>query len=98
MNKVLFTLCVVLALLFGLALWRLDYITDVKNKINVEKELCLTEKKTCLNEKEEYKNAQISSGKLIKELRSNGIKSSANVDCGDVALPEYVVRVFDKLK
>lgn len=82
---------IVLAILAGLALWRVDYLT----KKNVTLEL---EKKTYLDEMEGYKNAQISSSKLIKELQSAKAQSKTDTDCSDTPLPEYVVRVFDKLK
>lgn len=91
MTKFLIGLVVALCVCLGLALWSRDGLIKENAKL-------IEEKNQCLEDKEEYKNAQISSSKLIKELRSNGVKSSANVDCGYVALPEYVVRVFDKLK
>lgn len=91
MNKIMITLCVFLALCVGLALWRVDVLT--KRNATLE-----TEKKACIEEKEGYKNAQISSSKLIKELRSEKAKLNNNIDCYNVALPEYVIRVFDKLK
>lgn len=82
---------IVLAVLAGLALWRVDYLT----KENVTLEI---EKKTYLDEMEGYKNAQISSSKLIKELQSAKAQSKTDTDCSDTPLPEYVIRVFDKLK
>lgn len=82
---------IVLAILAGLALWRVDYLT----KENVTLEI---EKKTYLDEMEGYKNAQISSSKLIKELQSAKAQSKTDTDCSDTPLPEYVIRVFDKLK
>lgn len=82
---------IVLAVLAGLALWRVDYLT----KENVTLEI---EKKTYLDEMEGYKNAQISSSKLIKELQSAKVQSKTDTDCSDTPLPEYVIRVFDKLK
>lgn len=82
---------IILAVLAGLAIWRVDYLTKENTRLEVEK-------KACLDEKEGYKNAQVSSSKLIKELRSKRVEQSPAVDCNDVALPEYVVRVFDKLK
>ena len=91
MTKYLVTFCVVLTILLGLAIWRLDYLTKQNTKITLEK-------KACLDEKEGYKNAQISSSKLIKELRSERAKQTSVVDCHNYALPEYVVRVFDQLK
>lgn len=80
-----------MAILTGLALWRVDYLT----KKNVTLEL---EKKTYLDEMEGYKNAQISSSKLIKELQSAKAEHKVDADCSDTPLPEYVTRVFDKLK
>jgi hypothetical protein len=68
-----------------------DYLT----KKNVTLEI---EKKTYLDEMEGYKNAQISSSKLIKELQSAKAQSKTDTDCSDTPLPEYVTRVFDKLK
>ena len=82
---------IVLSILVGLAFWRVDYLT----KKNVTLEI---EKKTYLDEMEGYKNAQISSSKLIKELQSAKAQSKTDTDCSDTPLPEYVVRVFDKLK
>ena len=82
---------IVLAILAGLALWRVDYLT----KKNVTLEI---EKKTYLDEMEGYKNAQISSSKLIKELQSAKAEQKVDTDCSDIPLPEYVTRVFDKLK
>ena len=91
MKRYLVTFCVILTILLGLAIWRLDYLTKQNTKITLEK-------KACLEEKENYKNAQVSSSKLIKELRSEKAKLNTNIDCYNVALPEYVIRVFDKLK
>lgn len=91
MTKYLVTFCVILTILLGLAIWRLDYLTKQNTKITLERN-------TCLDEKEGYKNAQISSSKLIKELRSEKAKQTSVVDCHNYALPEYVVRVFDQLK
>ena len=82
---------ILLSVLVGLAFWRVDYLT----KKNVTLEI---EKKTFLDEMEGYKNAQISSSKLIKELQSAKAQSKTDTDCSDTPLPEYVVRVFDKLK
>lgn len=82
---------ILLSVLVGLAFWRVDYLT----KKNVTLEI---EKKTYLDEMEGYKNAQISSSKLIKELQSAKAQSKTDTDCSDTPLPEYVVRVFDKLK
>ena len=84
-------LVIVLAVLAGLALWRVDYLTKKNMTLEIEK-------KTNLDEMEGYKNAQISSSKLIKELQSAKAQSKTDTDCSDIALPEYVVRVFDKLK
>ena len=81
----------ILGVLLGLACWRIDALT----KQNAVLE---TEVKTLIKEKESYKDAQISSSKLIKELRIERAKQSPNVDCSSIALPEYVVRVFDQLK
>jgi hypothetical protein len=75
----------------GLALWRVDVLTKENSRLE-------TEKNACIEEREGYKNAQISSSKLIKELRLEKVKQTSDVDCYTVALPEYVIRVFDKLK
>lgn len=91
MTKYIAILCAFLAVCVGLALWRVDALTKQNARLE-------TEKKACLDEKESYKNAQISSSKLIKELRSKKAKLNNNIDCYNVALPEYVIRVFDKLK
>ena len=77
--------------LVGLAYWRIDYLTRQNATLKAERDVCL-------NQREEDKNAQISSSKLIKELRSSKAQPTSVVDCDNVALPEYVVRVFDKLK
>ena len=82
---------VFLVVCVGLALWRVDYLTKQNAKITLERN-------TCIEEKENYRNAQVSSSKLIKELRSEKAKLNTNIDCYNVALPEYVIRVFDKLK
>ena len=82
---------IVLSILVGLAFWRVDYLTRQNTSLEIEK-------KTYLDEMEGYKNAQISSSKLIKELQSAKAQSKTDTDCSDTPLPEYVVRVFDKLK
>ena len=82
---------IVLSILVGLAFWRVDYLTRQNTSLEIEK-------KTYLDEMEGYKNAQISSSKLIKELQSAKVQSKTDTDCSDTPLPEYVVRVFDKLK
>ena len=82
---------IVLGVLLGLACWRIDTLTK-------ENAVLETEVKTLTKEKESYKDAQISSSKLIKELRIERAKQSPDVDCGSIALPEYVIRVFDQLK
>ena len=84
-------LVIVLSVLVGLAFWRVDYLTRQNTSLEIEK-------KTFLDEMEGYKNAQISSSKLIKELQSAKAQSKTDTDCSDTPLPEYVVRVFDKLK
>jgi hypothetical protein len=82
---------ILLSVLVGLAFWRVDYLTRQNTSLEIEK-------KTYLDEMEGYKNAQISSSKLIKELQSAKVQSKTDTDCSDTPLPEYVVRVFDKLK
>ena len=82
---------ILLSILVGLAFWRVDYLTRQNTSLEIEK-------KTYLDEMEGYKNAQISSSKLIKELQSAKAQSKTDTDCSDTPLPEYVVRVFDKLK
>lgn len=91
MTKYIAILSVFLAVCVGLALWRVDVLTNENARLE-------TEKKACLDEKEGYKNAQISSSKLIKELRSERAKQTSVVDCHNYALPAYVIRVFDQLK
>ena len=91
MTKYMIALAVFLAVCVGLALWRIDCLTKENARLEIEK-------KACLEEKEGYKNAQVSSSKLIKKLRTERVKQSSAVDCSDVALPEYVIRVFDQLK
>ena len=91
MTKYIVAFSVFLVVCVGLALWRVDVLTKENTRIE-------TEKKACLDEKEGYKNAQISSGKLIKELRSERAKQTSVVDCHNYALPEYVIRVFEQLK
>ena len=82
---------ILLSVLVGLAFWRVDYLTRQNTSLEIEK-------KTYLDEMEGYKNAQISSSKLIKELQSAKVQSKTDTDCSDTPLPEYVIRVFDKLK
>ena len=82
---------ILLSILVGLAYWRVDYLTRQNTSLEIEK-------KTYLDEMEGYKNAQISSSKLIKELQSAKVQSKTDTDCSDTPLPEYVIRVFDKLK
>lgn len=91
MTKYVVAFSVFLVVCVGLALWRVDVLTKENARLE-------TEKKACLDEKESYKNAQISSSKLIKTLRSERAKQTSVVDCHTFALPEYVVRVFDQLK
>lgn len=91
MTKYMVAFSVFLAVCAGLALWRVDVLTKENARLEAEK-------KACLDEKEGYKNAQISSSKLIKELRSERAKHTSVVDCHNYALPEYVIRVFDQLK
>ena len=91
MTKYIVALCAFLAVCVGLALWRVDVLTKENARLE-------TEKNACLDEKESYKNAQISSSKLIKELRSERAKQTSVVDCYNYALPEYVGRVFEQLK
>ena len=82
---------ILLSILVGLAYWRVDYLTRQNTSLEIEK-------KTYLDEMEGYKNAQISSSKLIKELQSAKAEQKVDTDCSDIPLPEYVIRVFDKLK
>jgi cell division protein FtsB len=82
---------IVLSVLVGLAFWRVDYLTKQNTTLELEK-------KAYLQDMEGYKNAQISSSKLIKELQSAKAQSKTDTDCSDTPLPEYVTRVFDKLK
>ena len=91
MTKYMVAFSVFLVVCVGLSLWRVDYLTKQNARLE-------SEKNTCLEEKENYKNAQVSSSRLIKELRSEKAKLNTNIDCYNVALPEYVIRVFDKLK
>ena len=82
---------ILLSVLVGLAFWRVDYLTRQNTSLEIEK-------KAYLQDMEGYKNAQISSSKLIKELQSAKAKQKVDTDCSDTPLPEYVIRVFDKLK
>ena len=91
MTKYIAILCAFLVVCVGLALWRVDYLTKQNARLEAEKN-------ACIEEKENYKNAQISSSKLIKELRSERVKQTSVVDCYNYALPEYVGRVFEQLK
>ena len=91
MTKYMVALAVFLTVCVGLALWRIDCLIKENTTLEIEKN-------ECLKDKEEYKNAQVSSSKLIKTLRLERSKQSAVVDCSDTPLPEYVVRVFDQLK
>ena len=91
MTKYMIAFSVFLVVCVGLSFWRVDYLTKQNARLEAEKN-------ACIEEKENYKNAQVSSSKLIKELRSEKVKLNTNIDCYNVALPEYVIRVFDKLK
>lgn len=91
MTKYIIAIAVFLAIALGLSLWRVDNLTKKNTKLEIEKN-------TCLEEKENYKNAQISSSQLIKELRVKRVEQSPVVDCSNTPLPEYVIGVFSKLK
>lgn len=91
MNKYIITLAVFLAIALGLSLWRIDSLTKQNTTLKIEKN-------ACIKEKENYKNAQVSSSKLIKELRLKRVEQSPVVDCSNTPLPEYVIGVFNKLK
>lgn len=55
----------------------------------------------CLQEKDNYEIAQISSSKLIKELREKSTKvvsKECNIDCYNIPLPDYVKQLFEQLK
>ena len=91
MTKFLIGLVVALGVCLGLALWSRDGLIKENAKL-------IEEKNQCLEDKEGYKNAQVASSKLVKELRSERAKQSSVVDCSNYALPEYVTRVFEQLK
>lgn len=91
MTKYMIALSVFLAVCVGLALWRVDVLVKENTRLEIEKN-------ECLKDKEGYKNAQMASSKLVKELRTERVKQSADVDCYNFALPEYVTGVFEQLK
>lgn len=91
MTKYIAILCAFLAVCMGLAIWRVDYLTKQNARLEIEK-------KACLEEKEGYKNAQISSSKLIKELRQKAIADKPVVDCYNSPMPKFVVDELSKLK
>ena len=91
MTKYIAILCAFFFFFVGLALWRVDFLRKENARLAAEKN-------ACIEEKENYKNAQVSSSKLIKELRSERAKQTSVVDCYNYALPEYVGRVFEQLK
>ena len=91
MTKYMVALAVFLTVCVGLALWRIDCLIKENTTLEIEK-------KACLEDKEEYKNAQVSSSKLIKKLRSEQVKQSTVEDCSNIALPAYVMGVFSELK
>ena len=91
MTKFLVGLIVALGICLGLSLWSRDGL--IKENTRLEEE-----KSQCLKDKEGYKNAQMASSKLVKELRTERVKQSADVDCYNFALPEYVTGVFEQLK
>ena len=91
MTKYMVALALFLTVCVGLALWKIDCLIKENTRLEIEKN-------ACIEEKEGYANAQVASSKLIKELRVERTKQSVVVDCSDTPLPEYVIRVYDKLK
>lgn len=91
MTKYMVALALFLTLCVGLSLWKIDSLVRENTTLEIEKN-------ACLEEKEEYKNAQVSSSKLIKKLRTEQVKQSPVEDCSNIALPSYVMGVFSELK
>lgn len=57
-----------------------------------------SELKTCQKELKGAQDAEISSGKLIKELRQKALADKPTVDCYNSPMPDYVVSQLSKLK
>ena len=69
----------------------LKYLNNALDNEKVARKLCETQLK-------EKTDAQISSSKLIKELRKKALADKPVVDCYNSPMPEYVGRVFEQLK
>jgi hypothetical protein len=57
-----------------------------------------TELKTCQKELKGAQDAEISSSKLIKELRQKALADKPAVDCYNSPMPDFIVNELSKLK
>ena len=87
MGKYILILILLCITLFSWALWERDNKITYKNNYN-----------SCLQEKEDYKNAQISSSKLIKKLREEASKDKPPVDCYNSPMPDSIRELLINLK
>jgi hypothetical protein len=69
----------------------IKYLNNALDKEKVARKLCETQLK-------EKTDAEISSSKLIKELRQKALADKPVVDCYNSPMPEYVVSELSKLK
>ena len=70
------------------------YIKYTNNALASEKEA----RKQCEQELKGAKDAEISSSKLIKELRKKAEQDTPVVDCYHSRMPDYVIEQLQKLK
>lgn len=70
------------------------YIKYINDALASEK----TARKQCENQLKEKKDAEISSSKLIKELRQKAEQYKPVVDCFHSRMPDYVINELSKLK
>lgn len=87
MGKYILILILLCIALFSWAIHERDNRITYENNYN-----------SCLREKENYKNAQISSNKLIKELREEVSKNNNSMDCYNSPMPDSIRELLLKLK
>lgn len=69
----------------------LKYLNNALSEEKVSRKLCETQLK-------EKTDAEISSGKLVKELRKKALADKPVVDCFNSPMPQYIIDELSKLK
>ena len=87
--KYIVGMCVILAVLVLLCLWRIDYLSEKNNVLETEKTALLTTV-------ERYKDAQVEANKTIKRLREISQNDKNNFDWYNSRVPNEFIKLLQE--